>query len=124
MGITGFSFVNDSICFINGIESLDTGRDFASRAFCLGHKRLTYFGQCLFAKYLTKDFPYDGKIDNLTNRDTMDNIIVSSITDEDCVSGYRPVGILQLVNKKDQKVAQEDLLRVYYLRKLIGAQTR
>jgi len=100
MGISGFCFKNDSICFINGFDS-DYNKETPPRAFCLGKKRLTKFGQCLLAKYLLKDFPYNSKIDNLTNQENLDNIIISSITDEDLVSGYRPVGVLQLVNKKN-----------------------
>lgn len=66
MGISGFCFKNDSICFINGFDS-DYNKETPPRAFCLGKKRLSKFGQCLLAKYLLKDFPYNSKIDNLTN---------------------------------------------------------
>ena len=65
-----------------------------AQAFCLGYRKLTPFGQAMFAKYLTLDFPFDRKIDNPTSADHIENIAFVSIQDEDYFDGERQVGVL------------------------------
>lgn len=122
MGISGFAYNNDALCFVNGFEFEDKTFENPPRVFSLKQSKLTPFGQSIFAKYLTVDYPFDAKIDNLGRVEAIDNLAIVSIQDED-EKGLRPVGAYQLVNMENY-ITQEDLNRLYYLRKLIGGQSR
>jgi len=49
--------------------------------------------------------------------------LISSIRDEADIGSPVSVGVLQLYNKLGSDVTEDDLRRVYYIRKLIGACT-
>jgi len=49
--------------------------------------------------------------------------LISSIKDEADVGNPVSVGVLQLYNKLGSDVTEEDLKRVFYIRKLIGSAT-
>jgi hypothetical protein len=51
-------------------------------------------------------------------------LIISSIQDELELEKTCPVGVLQLYNKCGGEIVDEDLTRVYYIRKLIGSATQ
>lgn len=47
--------------------------------------------------------------------------MISSIQDEEIIGKPRAVGVLQLYNRIASDVLQDDLVRVHYIRKLIGS---
>jgi len=51
------------------------------------------------------------------------NLLISSIQDEHIIDKVTPVGVLQLYNKLGGEISEEDLTRVFYIRKLIGSST-
>ena len=70
---------------------------------------------------LAKNFPYNRKIDNFLEIETIENFVISSIQDEEVFGRTRPVGVLQLYNRTASDVLQDDLVRVHHIRKLIGS---
>lgn len=101
MGITGFAFQNDSVCFTNRFVDHDPSHENPSVAYSLKKTSLTPFGQAMFAKYLTRDYPFDLKIDNLKSIKHIVNLAFASILDDDPALGERPIGVLHLFNKPD-----------------------
>jgi hypothetical protein len=55
--------------------------------------------------------------------DVLENAVFVSLQDEDIIKMERPIGVLQLFNRVASEITQEDLRRLFYLRKLIGSQT-
>lgn len=53
--------------------------------------------------------------------ETIENLAISSIQDEEVLGKTRPVGILQLYNRVASDILQDDLARMHYIRKLIGS---
>lgn len=94
MGVTGFAYQNNSICYINEFDQNHVQSEIRARAFSLGKNRITLFGQALFGKHFTNKFPYNRKIDNLMGMTTIDNIAFVSIEDECKADGLRSVGVL------------------------------
>lgn len=47
--------------------------------------------------------------------------MICSIQDEEILGDLRPNGILQLFNRTASDILQDDLVRIHYIRKLIGA---
>jgi hypothetical protein len=94
MGVTGFAYQNNSICYINDFDQSYTESELRGRAFSLGSKKLTVFGQALFGKHLTNKFPYNPKIDNLMGITPIDNMAFVSIEDDCMADGLRSVGVL------------------------------
>ena len=81
MGVTGFAYSQKSICYINDFEQAYLQTELRARAFSLGAKRLTLFGQALFGKHLTHEFPYTRKIDNFQGVNAVDNMAFVSLED-------------------------------------------
>ena len=70
---------------------------------------------------LAQKFPYNRKIDNFMEVDVIENVAFSSIQDEEVLGKTRPVGIMQLYNRVASDILQDDLVRIHYIRKLIGS---
>ena len=70
---------------------------------------------------LAKNYPYNRKIDNFLEIETIENFVISSIQDEEILGRTRPVGVLQLYNRTASDILQDDLVRVHHIRKLIGS---
>ena len=70
---------------------------------------------------LAEGFPYNKKIDNFLELETIENFAISSIQDEEVLGRTRPVGILQLFNRVASDILNDDLVRIHYTRKLIGS---
>ena len=82
---------------------------------------LTLAQQAFIGSILARKYPYNKKIDNFLELETINNIVCSSITDEEKIGRLRPVGVLQLYNKDSGKIIQDDLVRIHYIRKLVGS---
>ena len=72
---------------------------------------------------LAKDSPYNPKIDNFIEleNNNIDNFLMSSIEDEEIIGKVQPIGVIQLYNKHASDINQEDMKRIFYIRKLLGA---
>jgi len=46
---------------------------------------------------------------------------ICSIQDEEIIGHTRPNGVMQLYNRVASDILQDDLVRIHYIRKLIGA---
>ena len=125
MGITGFVKKFDAICYINRLQDKqkDISKPPLANCFCLGKVPLTFFGQLMLGKGITASSPYFHKIDNFSEVNEIENAVYLSMQDEDIIKNERAIGVLQLFNKKQNDITQEDLHRLFYLRKLIGSQT-
>lgn len=77
--------------------------------------------QAFLSHYFAMDYPYNSKIDNFAEMEDVDNIIVCSLRDEEIIKEVRPVGVLQFYNRIASDVLQDDIQRVFYVRKLVGA---
>ena len=51
----------------------------------------------------------------------IENLMISSLRDEEIFGEVRAVGVLQLYNRVASDIFQDDLARVFFLRKLVGA---
>jgi hypothetical protein len=65
--------------------------------------------------------PYDSRIDNFAEVEDLDNILVTSLQDEEFLGVIHPVGALQFYNRHASDILADDLRRVFYIRKLVGA---
>lgn len=70
---------------------------------------------------MTDKYPYNDKIDNFLEVPKINNLVISSIQDEEEIGNTISVGVLQLYNKLGGEVTEDDTRRVYYIRKLIGS---
>ena len=77
--------------------------------------------QAFVGNLLATKFPFNKKIDNFMELEAIDNLVISSIQDEEQLGKTRPVGILQLFNRVASDILNDDLVRIHYIRKLIGA---
>ena len=77
--------------------------------------------QAFIGKQMAAKYPFNRKIDNFMEIEIIDNMVISSIQDEEIVGTTRPVGVLQLFNRVASDILQDDVARVHYIRKLIGA---
>jgi len=68
-------------------------------------------------------YNFNSKIDNFLEVKDIENFVFTSIQDEEREGDIQSVGVLQFVNRLGGDVTQEDLLRLFHLRKLIGAAT-
>ena len=123
MGISGYALKGDAVCYMNdfvhkkatviGPLQCDTS---SSR-----HHVLSLAQQAFVGKHLAKDYPFNRKIDNFMEIETIENLAISSIQDEEVLGKSKPVGILQLYNRVASDILQDDLVRMHYIRKLIGS---
>ena len=72
---------------------------------------------------LTEKYPYNDKIDYFIEVPKLYNLLISSIKEETEIGNPVSVGVLQLYNKLGSDVTEDDLRRIFYIRKLIGAAT-
>jgi hypothetical protein len=49
------------------------------------------------------------------------NVIICSLEDEEIFGEPKAIGTLQIYNKRNADITQDDLARVKYIRKLIGS---
>ena len=70
---------------------------------------------------MAKESPYNRKIDNFLELESVENFVISSIQDEEVLGKTRAIGILQLFNRVASDILQDDLVRIHYIRKLIGS---
>jgi len=68
-------------------------------------------------------YNFNSKIDNFLEVKDIENFVFTSIQDEEREGDIQSVCVLQFVNRLGGDVTQEDLLRLFHLRKLIGAAT-
>jgi hypothetical protein len=94
------------------------------RTFSLGKKQLSLLGQYFIGDQLAADYPYNNKIDNFIELETIENCVFTSIQDEEFLGKVRTVGTLQFYNRIAADIDQDDLKRLYYIRRLIGSQTK
>jgi hypothetical protein len=64
---------------------------------------------------------FNAKADNFLDLPALHNIVCSSLVDEELIGCEEPVGTLQLYNKHLTSVTQDDLTRVRFIKKLVGA---
>jgi len=70
---------------------------------------------------LARDAPYASKIDNFIEYKDINNFVISSIEDE-VFHGYpQSVGVIQLYDRIEKNVDEEDYNRIFYIRKLLGS---
>ena len=70
---------------------------------------------------LAEKFPFNPKIDNFLELEDIENVVITSIQDEEIIGRVRPVGVCQFYNRVASDVTQDDLRRMFHIRKLIGA---
>ena len=125
MGITGYCLKADAIAMINDFSTKqeDTtteiiGRITSYRQSCFNEVAQSFLGLRLAEKY-----PFNPKIDNFLELENIESVVISSIQDEEIIGKTRPVGVCQFYNRVASDVTQEDLIRMFHIRKLIGAMT-
>lgn len=124
MGISGFAFENDSVTYVNGLGKL-LAKNSAPIAHCsaVGQNQMSAVAQRLMFPRLTEKNPFNDKIDNFIEVPKITNLVISSIKDETEIGNPISVGVLQLYNKLGSDVTDDDLRRVFFIRKLIGSAT-
>ena len=68
-----------------------------------------------------KEHPFTASTENFLNLKHINNIVVTSITDEESLGDLRSVGSLQFLNREYGDVQEYDCQRVETVRKLVGA---
>ena len=123
MGVSGYALQGDAVCYINDFmhKKATTIGPIIADTSSSRDQVLTLPQQAFIGKILAKDFPFNRKIDNFLELDRIENMTITSIQDEEAIGFSRPVGILQLYNRVASDILQDDLVRVHYIRKLIGA---
>ena len=124
MGISGYALKGNAVCFINDFALKSESDDLdlmKAQTSSSRDKVLTLAQQAFIGKILARKYPYNKKIDNFMELETIHNIVCSSITDDERIGKLRPVGVLQLYNKDTGHILQDDLVRIHYIRKLVGS---
>ena len=122
MGINGFTFQKNTVNYLNiGNGQIDGVKKVYSSIYSYGKKILPVSEQKNCGKILTQDFPYNSKSDNFLDIYQINNMVIASLLDEENFGEIRSIGTIQLYNRKLSEISQEDLARVYYVRKLIGS---
>ena len=123
MGISGYALRGDAVCFINNFSHKNQtvigpihAQTSSSR-----HQVLTLAQQSFIGHLLAKQSPYNRKIDNFLELDSIENMAICSIQDEEVLDHTKPVGVLQLYNRVASDILQDDLVRIHHIRKLLGA---
>ena len=60
---------------------------------------MTEIAQAFLGKYFAEEYPYNMKIDNFAEVEEIENLMISSLRDEEILGQVRPVGVLQLYNR-------------------------
>jgi len=125
MGVTGFCMQNDAIGMLNDFQAKqeDKTRKLIPRITSLRQNHFNVLAQSFIGHRLAEHQPFNPKIDNFLEIEDIENFVISSIQDEEVIDRVQAVGVCQFYNKVASDVTQEDLARVFYLRKLIGSQT-
>lgn len=79
--------------------------------------------QSFIGHRLAEKWAFNTKIDNFLELENIENVVFSSIQDEEVIGKPRSVGVCQFYNRVASDVTQEDLVRMFHIRKLIGAMT-
>ena len=123
MGISGFALRSDAVCYINDYaykRNTVIGPIRAHTSSC-ADRCLSLEEQETQGREMCKHDPFDRKIDNFIEVETIDNLVICSIRDEEEIGITKPIGVLQLFNRVSSDILQEDLVRLHYIRKLIGS---
>ena len=124
MGITGFAYQNDAINYFNKLNIELKKKDVTehnSQCYTIGQNIFSQPARLLFQARIAESNPYNAKIDNFVNVSQVNNLVICSIQGDEVVGSTSPVGILQIYNKKVGDITDEDLNRIFYIRKLIGS---
>ena len=122
-GITGFVFKADAVNWMNDLHHImkdHTCKTFG-KTFAVGQFSFNRIAQAFFEDKFSVDYPYDSKIDNFLEVKPIVNYVYTSIRDEELPGETKPIGVCQFINKKNGDITQEDLLRSFHVRKLVGA---
>jgi len=82
---------------------------------------LTTAQQAFIGHHLASKSPFNKKIDNFLELESIENLLISSIQDEEVIGLTRPVGVLQMFNRVASDILGDDLVRIHHVRKLIGS---
>ena len=123
MGISGYALQGDAVCFVNNFaHKKETALgDIYANTSTSRHQVLTLPQQAFIGQLLAKQNPFNRKIDNFLELDSIENLAICSIQDEEVLGKPRPVGILQLYNRTASDILQDDLVRIHHIRKLVGS---
>jgi hypothetical protein len=73
------------------------------------------------APLLARDTIYSSKIDNFIEYKDPSNLLFSSLEDEMFLGYPEAVGVIQLYDRKEKQIDDEECSRVFYMRKLLGS---
>lgn len=95
MGITGYCLKADAIAFINDFASKeeDVTTEIIGRVTSFGQNCFSEVAQCFLSMRLAADYPFNPKIDNFLELENIDNVVTTSIQDEEIIGRIRPVGV-------------------------------
>ncbi len=96
MGISGYALRGDAVCFINNFQDKINSVIEPLRATTSSSRGeiLTPAQQAFIGPLLSHKYPYDRKIDNFMELETIENLVISSIQDEEKIGFPKPVGVL------------------------------
>ena len=123
MGITGYCLEADAIALVNDFQAqqADTTNEIIGKVTAYGQACFNEIAQCFLSMKLAKDSPFNPKIDNFVEKENIENFLISSIEDEEIIDRVCPVGVIQLYNKNASDITQEDMKRIFHIRKLLGS---
>ena len=107
MGISGYALKGNAVCFINDFALKCEKNDPDLMKACVSSSRdkvLSIVQQAFVGNILARKYPYNKKIDNFLEIETINNLVCSSITDEERIGRLRPVGVIQFYNKDSNRV--------------------
>jgi len=81
----------------------------------------TRVGFAFVGGLMARDVNYASKIDNFIEYKDIRNCLFSSLEDETFIGYPKPVGVIQLYDRKEKNIDYEDYARVFYMRKLLGS---
>ena len=81
----------------------------------------TRMGFAFIGGLMARDVNYASKIDNFIEYKDIRNFLFSSLEDETFVGYPKPVGVIQLYDRKEKNIDYEDYARIFYMRKLLGS---
>ena len=96
MGITGYALRGDAVCYINDFiyKQETTLGDLVAQTSSSRNHILTPAQQAFVGHILAKDSPYNRKIDNFCETETIENLVIGSLQDEEFVGEVKSIGVL------------------------------
>lgn len=81
MGISGYALQGDAVCYINNFSSKKdaTYGEIYAQTSTSRHQVLTMPQQAFIGHLLAKKYPYNRKIDNFVELETIENLVICSI---------------------------------------------